>query len=232
MLSVEADAGAMIWPSGFGSLDAALTGGFRAGELVLLGAGPGLGKTTCALQVARNLVVSDHSVVYFSFEHDNHSLLERLIVLEAAEIAGPGAVRLAAVRQSFSAFQGPDRMMEGRLFGTQGGVEAIQALKGYSERLHVHRSSGAETSVEAIRLTIEAIREHTGPVRDHRLPAEAPSRHTVTGSSPVFPAVRGGPDHRGRRGTQGRPAEKGNASSVRGGAAIDRTPGGCAPLCP
>jgi len=162
VLSVEEDGGAKIWPSGFGSLDAALTGGFRAGELVLLGAGPGLGKTTFALQVARNLVVSDHSVVYFSFEHDNHSLLERLIVLEAAEIAGPGAVRLAAVRQSFSALQGPDRMMEGRLFGTQGGVEAIQALKGYAERLHIHRSSGAETSVEAMRLTVEAIREHTG----------------------------------------------------------------------
>jgi hypothetical protein len=29
-------------------------------------------------------------VVHFSFEHDNHSLLERLIIMEAAEIAGLG----------------------------------------------------------------------------------------------------------------------------------------------
>ena len=162
VLSVAAGAGAKVWPSGFNALDEALSGGFRAGELVLLGAGPGLGKTTFALQVARNLVASDYSVVYFSFEHDNHSMLERLIVMEAAEIAGSAAVRLPAVRDAFNMPQSSDRKMEGRLFGTEGGVEAVQALQGYSERLHLHRSSGAETDVPSMRLTIEAIREHTG----------------------------------------------------------------------
>jgi len=89
----------------------------RTAELVLLGARPGLGKTTFALQVARNLAVSGKSVVFFSFEHDNHSLLERLIVLEAAEISGSDAVRLPEVRKAFSVSQGADRMMmEGRLF--------------------------------------------------------------------------------------------------------------------
>ena len=163
VLSVDQEAGAKVWPSGFAALDGVLTGGFRAGELVLLGGGPGLGKTTFALQVARNLVVSDHSVVYFSFEHDNHSLLERLIVLEAAEIAGSSAVRLPEVRAAFQVSQGPDRMtMEGRLFGTEGGVEAIEALEGYGDRLHLHRSSGAETNIEVMRSTVEAIRERTG----------------------------------------------------------------------
>ncbi|MBE3074272.1 MAG: AAA family ATPase [Actinobacteria bacterium] len=162
LLQVDQGAGAEVWPSGFGALDGALTGGFRSGELVLLGARPGLGKTTFALQVARNLVVSGHSVVYFSFEHDNHSLLERLIVMEAAEIAGSGAVRLPAVRQAFNVPQSSDRMMEGRLFGTEGGVEAVRALQGYSQRLHLHRSSGAETNVEVMRLAIETIREQTG----------------------------------------------------------------------
>ncbi len=163
MLSVDEDAGAKIWPSGFGSLDSAMTGGFRAGELILLGAGPGLGKTTFALQVARNVVAAGQSVVYFSFEHDNHSLLERLIVLEAAEIAGLGAVRLPAVRYAFAVSESPDRMMmEGRLFGTERGAEAVLALQGYSERMHLHRSSGAETTVAAMRETVEAILEQTG----------------------------------------------------------------------
>jgi replicative DNA helicase len=53
-------------------------------------------------------------------------------------------------------------MMEGRLFGTEGGVEAVEALQGYCDRLHLHRSSGAETSVEVMRLTIQEIRERTG----------------------------------------------------------------------
>jgi replicative DNA helicase len=161
-LNVDEDAGAKVWPSGFGALDMALAGGFRSGELVLLGARPGLGKTAFALQVARNLVASDHSVVYFSFEHDNHSLLERLILLEAAEIVGPCAVRLSAVREAFNTAQSPDRLMAGRLAGTEGGVEAVQALQGYSERLHLHRSSGAETNVETMKLAIESIREDTG----------------------------------------------------------------------
>ena len=163
VLSADEPAGAKVWPSGFARLDSMLTGGFRAGELALLGGGPGLGKTTFALQVARNLVISGHSVVFFSFEHDYHSLMERLIVMEAAEIAGAGAVRLPEVRQAFRMSQGPDRMMmEGRLFGTEGGVEAVEALEGYCDRLYLHRSSGAQTDVDVMRSTIEAIRERTG----------------------------------------------------------------------
>jgi replicative DNA helicase len=161
-LTVAGDAGATVWPSGFGSLDKALDGGFRSGELALLGSSPGLGKTTFALQAARNLVASDFSVVYFSFEHDNHSLLERLIIMEAAEIAGSYAVTLPAVREAFSAPRSSDRTMAGRLADTDGGAEAVQALESYSERLHLHRSSGAETDVEAMRDAIESIRQHTG----------------------------------------------------------------------
>jgi replicative DNA helicase len=161
-LGVAGDAGATVWPSGFGSLDKALDGGFRSGELALLGSRPGLGKTTFALQVARNLVASDFSVVYFSFEHDNHSLLERLILMEAAEVAGSYAVKLPAVREAFSAPRNSDRTMAGRLADTDGGAEAVQALESYSERLHLHRSSGAETDVEAMRAAIESIRERTG----------------------------------------------------------------------
>jgi replicative DNA helicase len=161
-LNLDEEAGSKVWPSGFGALDQALAGGFRSGELVLLGAGPGLGKTTFALQVARNLVASGHSVVYFSFEHDNHSLFERLLIMEAAEIAGSCAVQLSEVRQAFNAPHSPDRMMAGRLAGTEGGAEAVQALQGYAERLHLHRSSGAETNVEAMRQAIASIRERTG----------------------------------------------------------------------
>src|SRR5450631_686953 len=160
-LNVDGDPGAKVWPSGFDALDKSLGGGFRSGELVLLGSRPGLGKTTFALQAARNLVASDCSVVYFSFEHDNHSLLERLIIMEAAEIAGSGAVQLPALRQAFGAPRSTDQIMEGRLAGTEGGAEAVRALGGYSERLHLHRSSGAETSVEAMSGVIESIREDT-----------------------------------------------------------------------
>ncbi len=48
-LSADEVVGAKVRPSGFPALDGAMTDGFRAGELALLGGGPGLGKTTFAL---------------------------------------------------------------------------------------------------------------------------------------------------------------------------------------
>jgi replicative DNA helicase len=180
-LDVGGDAGAQVWPSGFGALDTALAGGFRSGELALLGARPGLGKTTFALQVARNLIASKDSVVYFSFEHDNHSLLERLIIMEAAEIAGSCSVRLPELRQAFKAPQTSNRMMAGRLAGTEGGAEAVHALEQYSQRLHLHSSSGADTNVEAMGEVIASIVERTDQspfvIVDYlqKVPAAAPS---------------------------------------------------------
>lgn len=155
-------AGAEIWPSGFGALDKGLSGGFRSGELILVGGGQGLGKTTFALQVMRNLVANGRDAVYFSFEHDNHTLLERLIAMEAAEVAGPTGVPLHRVRQAFEARHNSAPTLEGRLLGTEGGVEAVQALQAYSKRLHLHRSNGSDTDVEAMRRVIATIREHTG----------------------------------------------------------------------
>ena len=52
--------------------------------------------------------------------------------------------------------------MAGRLDGTEGGPEAVQALQGYAELLHLHRSSGAETNVESMREVIGSIGERTG----------------------------------------------------------------------
>ena len=51
-------AGAKVWLTSLPMLDKALAGGFPSGELVLLGGGQGLGKTTFALQVMRNLVAT------------------------------------------------------------------------------------------------------------------------------------------------------------------------------
>src|SRR5450631_3490960 len=155
-------AGAKLWLSGFAALDKALLGGFRSGELVLLGGGQGLGKTTFALQVMRNLTATGHSAVYFSFDHDNNTLIERLIAMEAAEIAGPIAVPLKSVREAFEARYRREPTMEGRLADTEGGVEAVQELREHGRRLHLHRSKSSDTDVEAMRAVIVKIREDTG----------------------------------------------------------------------
>jgi replicative DNA helicase len=155
-------AGARVWPSGFRALDQGLSGGFRSGELTLLGGPQGLGKTTFALQVTRNLLASSHSAVYFSFEHDTQTLLERLITMEAAEIAGAAAIPLHQVRQVFEARHCLEQTLMGRLAGTEGGIEAVQAMQDYGQRLHIHRSSGSDTDVESMRAVIERIIDDTG----------------------------------------------------------------------
>jgi len=54
-------------------------------------------------------------------------LLERLILMEAAKIAGSVAVRLPALRQALNTPRGSDRMMAGRLADTEGWAEAVEA---------------------------------------------------------------------------------------------------------
>jgi replicative DNA helicase len=161
-LKVGESAGAKLWLTGFGALDKALSGGFRSGELVLLGGAQGLGKTTFALQTMLSLTATGHNVVYFSFDHDNHSLIERLVAMEAAEIAGAMGVPVKSVREAFEARYRRAPTIEGRLVDTEGGVEAVEALRELGQRMHLHRSKSSDTDTEAMRQVITEIHEGTG----------------------------------------------------------------------
>jgi replicative DNA helicase len=161
-LKVGQAAGAKLWLTGFGALDKALSGGFRSGELVLLGGAQGTGKTTFALQVMLNLTTTGHNALYFSFDHDNHTLIERLIVMEAAEIAGAMGVQLKNVREAFEARYRREPTIEGRLADTEGGAQAVEALREHGQRLHLHRSKSVDTDVETMRQVIVKLQEDTG----------------------------------------------------------------------
>ena len=76
----------------------------------------------------RGLAATGHTAVYFSFDHDNATLLERLIAMEAAEIAGSEGVPLKRVREAFEARQRAELTLEERLAGTEAGVEELKDL--------------------------------------------------------------------------------------------------------
>ena len=99
-------AAASVTPTGFHPLDTYLGGGLRAGELTLLGGPQGLGKTTMALQMLRNVVVSGGTGIYFSFEHDPATVLERFIAIEAASRNGIDAVPLRRIREAMESMDG------------------------------------------------------------------------------------------------------------------------------
>jgi replicative DNA helicase len=155
-------AGARVWPTGFDALDVALSGGFRSGELVLLGGPQGLGKTAMALQMLRNSVAANRSAVLFSYEHDAHGILERLIAIEAGAIAGTDAIGLAKIRAGFEARHSRATSVRERFADATGGAEAVEALEGYGDRLRVHTSSGMHTTLEEIRAVVTQVVEADG----------------------------------------------------------------------
>lgn len=152
-----------VWPTGFDLLDNSLGGGFRTGGLALLAGPQGLGKTTFALQVARNVAKAGRPVVYFTYEHDPEDMMERLVALEAGELYGAGAPGLEKIRAAFE----DDRVsasIEERLEPLGGAVEALHAVREYAGRLTLHRSSGATTTLEAIKDAVDVVARAAGEV--------------------------------------------------------------------
>lgn len=156
----EAPAEARVWPTGFEALDRAVGGGLRSGGLALLAGPQGLGKTTFALQLARNVANTGRAVVYFSYEHDPEDLMQRLVSLEAGLMFGSGAAGLEQIR---AVFEDRERTLslEERLTDLTGGVEGLKMVQSYSDRLHLHRSSGATTGLDVIQAAVESVFEKT-----------------------------------------------------------------------
>src|SRR4029079_6723034 len=92
-------------PLGLNPLARIAGAGIRPGELMLSGGAQGTGKTTMALQMARNIAASGQAyVLYVNFEHDDADMLNRLLAMESALPPLPntkptsGAVKITDVR--------------------------------------------------------------------------------------------------------------------------------------
>jgi replicative DNA helicase len=151
-----------VWPTGFDVLDDALDGGFRSGELALLGGPQGLGKTTWALQVARHTVRLGRPAVVLSFEHDLQTLLVRLVALEAGQLGGIIAPSVKRIRASFEAADGRLGSLADRLADTECGVDALEVVAEYGDRLLLHRATGTTTGLTAVAEAVAQVRDRTG----------------------------------------------------------------------
>ncbi len=70
-------------PSGIGALDKMITG-LNKSDLIILGARPGMGKTSFALNIVRNVAVgSGRTVCFFSLEMTRDQLAQRMLSSEA-----------------------------------------------------------------------------------------------------------------------------------------------------
>lgn len=155
LLSPEDDV--QIWPTRFPLLDDALGGGLRSGALHLLAGAQGEGKTTFALQVARASAREARPVLFFSFELEAEVLLQKVIASEAAELGLDNPVTVYQVRAAFEGTDGADGGLPERLGRHPGGLDALQAVTAYAQRMLIHRSTTTHTSLDVITVAVKDV---------------------------------------------------------------------------
>jgi replicative DNA helicase len=156
------EANVRLWPTGFELLDEAIGGGFRSGSLNLLGGPQGQGKTMFALQAARAAVKSGRSAVFFSYELEADSLLQRLVAMEAGELDPYDAPDLSTIRGIFEGTRGGSGGLIERMATTTTGTEALMRVSEYADRLVVHRSTATHTGILEINDTVKKVMGDTG----------------------------------------------------------------------
>jgi replicative DNA helicase len=156
-------------PLGFTPLDKSIGGGLRAGEMLLIGGAQGTGKTTMALQMARNIVMGGlASVLYICYEHDEEYLLNRTIAMESVLPSLPsrsGGVKLVDVRNEIlgtwmsQGGQNADLGTNPRL------RPALERVNRYGPNLYMLRGSQVNSTVENISELVAKYKEIAGDRR-------------------------------------------------------------------
>ena len=174
-------------PLGFTPLDKTIGTGLRAGELLLIGGAQGTGKTTMALQMARNVASGGQAnVLYICFEHDEQYLLNRLIAMESALAHLPhktGAIKIQDVRKEILGTW----MAEGGQPGSSAQLAAnprlrpsLDRIARYGQNLFLLRGTQTASTVENMR---QLVQQHKALSGDRRLVVVVDYLQKV----PVFP---------------------------------------------
>jgi replicative DNA helicase len=146
-------------PLGFTPMDKTIGGGLRAGELMLIGGAQGTGKTTMALQMARNIASAGQAnVLYVCFEHDEEYLLNRLIAMESALVNMPhktGAVKIQDVRKEILGGWVTEGTGGPQLAGNPRLRPSLDRIARYGQNLFLMRGSQTATTLENMRTLVE-----------------------------------------------------------------------------
>jgi len=158
-------------PLGMTPLDRTLGGGIRSGELMLIGGAQGTGKTTMALQIARNIAQSGQAnALYICFEHDEEYLLNRMMAMESALAttmppSPTNAVKIQDVRREVLGTwmaQGGDSTAD--LRANPRLRPALERINRYGQQLFLMRGSNSNTTPQNLRILVEEYRK-SAPTR-------------------------------------------------------------------
>jgi replicative DNA helicase len=152
--------------TGFVPLDKTIGGGLRPGELMLIGGAQGAGKTTMALQMARNMAASGQATaLYVCFEHEEEYLIQRLIAMESALSHLPaktGAVKIQDVKKEvLSSYAAAVEAGQRAKLGTNPRLRpSLERIARYGSNLYLMRGTATGSTIDNMR---ELVAEHRGP---------------------------------------------------------------------
>jgi replicative DNA helicase len=151
--------------TGFVPLDKTVGGGLRPGELMLIGGAQGAGKTTMALQMARNMAASGQATaLYVCFEHDEEYLIQRLVAMESALSHLPqksGAVKIQDVKKEVvSSYTASAESGQRAKLGANPRLRpSLERIARYGSNLYLMRGTATASTIENLRALV---REHRG----------------------------------------------------------------------
>ena len=156
-------------PMGFTPLDKTIGGGIRAGELLLIGGAQGTGKTTMALQMARNVASGGQAnVLYICFEHDEQYLLNRLIAAESALPHLPqkaGAIKIQDVRKEILGTWMAEGGGAAQLASNPRLRPSLDRIARYGQNLFLLRGTQTASTIDGIRALVKQHRVLSGDRR-------------------------------------------------------------------
>lgn len=145
--------------TGFDPLDDVLGRGVRPGDLVVVGGKPGVGKTIAALQWARHMASLGTACVFACYEHDEATLLARMLTADLAEAAAAAGcddrVRLEGLRRALRAVAAGDVGLQTVLGWDPLLAEAEDRFATAADRLALVSASGTRTGVAELHAAVE-----------------------------------------------------------------------------
>lgn len=81
--AVKADPAATFCPTGYRDLDKVLGGGFQKSGLYIVGARPGMGKTTLALNIADRVTEKNNAVLFISLEMSRVQIMAKRVAIHS-----------------------------------------------------------------------------------------------------------------------------------------------------
>ena len=143
--------------TGFVPMDKTIGGGLRPGELMLIGGAQGQGKTTMALQMARNMAASGQAtVLYVCFEHDEEYLIQRMVAMESALSHLPkksGAVKIQDVKKEVvsSYTTSAETGTRAKLGANPRLRPSLERIARYGSNLFLMRGTSTHSTIENMR---------------------------------------------------------------------------------